>query len=392
MGRSLPRHRRSAAPAWLVPLALVALPNCSQEPTFVNPPTITPGTLLVRCDLRMAEAERECGGDLDLTGGVRLVAAAVALVQGAAPTLIGIDDSPDAESQCGGPPAGILFQGWFPAGTQVCIDPNQVGAGHQFPTSLDVCIHKCLDLMEADDANADALAFCKARATASTNVPDDPTLLFANGCDANGMPLASFADPRLVGQPIDWVNATGVDPSGHNLVRTSPCANSPCSGFDAGAASNDAVTKGDGYLEVTVDEQTTNRIIGLTLGKGADDSDVNYTGVGFGLDFFRDGCVYVFENGVPRSAATPLPECTNPDAAQGHYAPGDRFRISFADAQDGTAQIEYGKLAGPCIPGSECPALTFYVSGVAATYPFHVDAGFEDFNGALIDIRLTYIH
>jgi hypothetical protein len=44
------------------------------------------------------------------------------------------------------------------------------------------------------------------------------------------------------------------------------------------------------------------------------------------------------------------------------------------------------------MPGSECPALPFFTSPVAAAYPLHVDAAFEDLGGALLNVRLTYIH
>jgi hypothetical protein len=349
----------------------------------------------VFCDLRMEDPEPVCSAGVDLRGAVRRAEAAVALAQGTAETMIGVDDSPATLWRCGGQPEGIMFNGSFPTGTKVCVDPASIGPGLTFATTTEVCVHKCLDLKGSNDANAADLAFCQQRAAASTNVPSDPNILFANGCDGNGMPLASFADPRREGEPVDWVNAIGVDQSGANLVRDTAC--DPVNGcaFDAGAASARAATHGDGYVEFTVNEGTTNRIIGLTTGQGGDDHDLSFTSIGFALDFLSDECIYIYENGARRAPATPLPAsagCLISADAFGRYAPGDRFRISFVDAQDGTALITYGKLSGPCPPGHACPAPTLYYSGVAATYPLHVDASFLQQGAALYDIRLVYIH
>ncbi len=383
-------------PAWVLPLALVALPNCvfthgQGGPPFT--PSITPGTTLVLCDLRMLDPEPQCSRDLDIDHGVSLMAAAIALVQGWAETNIGVDYSSATQARCGDIPEGIVFAGPFPYGTQVCVDPASVGPGLRFLSSTDVCVHKCLDLKSSYDWDAAALAFCQERAAASTNVPADPNVLFANGCGADGMPVPGFADPRREGEPVDWVNTVGVDTSGGKLTRNAPCAPAGCA-FDAGAASLQNVVKGHGYLEFTVNEQTTNRIIGLTTGAGTGDHDLTFESIGFALDFFRDGCIYLYENGAARTPLTPVPStgCILPANTFGHYAPGDRFRIQFSDAYDGTAIIDYWKLIGPCTPGSECPAGYFYLSRVRASYPLHVDASFFEQSAALYDIRLVYIH
>jgi hypothetical protein len=396
MSSAVKRSRGLASPAWVLPLALVALPDCGfTHGVGVSPftPSIPPGTTLVFCDLRMEDPEPVCSAGIDLRGAVRRTEAAVALVQGAAESRFAVDDSPETRWRCGGP-EGIEFNGSFPTGTNVCVDPASIGPGLTFATSTEVCVHKCLDLKFASDADASALAFCEARAVPSTNVPSDPNVLFANGCDANGMPLPGFADPRREGEPVDWVNTVGVDPSGGNLVRSAAC--DPLNGcaFDAGAASARPATHGDGYLEFTVNETTANRIIGLTTGAGADDQDLTFQSIGFALDFFRDGCIYLYENGQPRAPGTPVDSagCLVQANTFGHYAPGDRFRISFIDQQDGTAKINYGKLNGPCSPGQACPAPPIYISGVPATYPLHVDASFYEQGGALYDIRLVYIH
>jgi hypothetical protein len=385
--------------SWVLPLVLLALPDCgfSGNAGEPGPPVrVTPGTTLVPCDIRTTELDHvDCAGDL--TQGVRLNEAAIALVQGKDGRLIGIDDSPTGQSRCPAPEAtgeAIPFEGAFPSGTPVCVDPSTLGAGKTFPTATEVCVAKCLDLMGASEPPDEAaLQSCRSRARPSTNVlPSDPNSLFGNGCTTAGMPDGGFIDPRKSPEPIFWVNPFGVDPSGTDLVRNLECPVMPCVGFNTGAASAGTATHGDGYVEFSVSELDKNRVIGLTTGYGIDDHEYDFTTLGFGIDFYRDGCFYVFESGVQRTAPAPIADCAVPDAAFGHYAPGDRFRISFRDNFNNTATISYGRLPGPCTPGNECPALTFFVSSVPGAYPLHVDAAFEDFGGALRDVRLVYIH
>ena len=375
-------------------LSLLTLPNCYRP---AKPPAgaitrVPLGSTLVECDI---STERVCATDIDVAMGVRIADAAVALVQGDDGKFLGIDDSPAAVARCGPNGEVITFRGEFPAGSQICVDPAKVGPGLQYETSSAVCVDRCLDFLEAaDPPEPDLLAICQQQAGASTNVPADPNTLFGGGCTSEGRPIDTFADPRLAGEPVDWVNLDGVLANAGNLTRTKPCDPTIGCLFDSGAASARAATGGDGYLEFSVGELTTNRIGGLTSGAGADDHDTNFTGVGFGLDFFRDGCVYIYENGVPRTPPAPVPTtgCVLPANAWGNYNFGARFRIAFKDNFDGTATISYAELPAPCTPGSECPAITFFTSGVHGAYPLHVDAGFEDQNGSLFDVRLTYIH
>jgi hypothetical protein len=396
------KRKTRARVAWVLPLALLALPNCSFNEPTVGPGTRVPvGTTLVDCDIHPSLPERTCATDADVAMGVRLADAAVALVQGDDGKFLGIDDSPAAQARCGQKGEVITFQGEFPAGQQVCVDPAKIGPGlvyipgQQYGTSSDVCADRCLDLVSAGDPpDPLVLAFCQERARASTNVPADPNGPFGGACTSAGMPIDTFADPRLAGEPVDWVNLEGVVASGGNLTRNKPC--DPTSGclFDSGAASAKAATSGDGYLEFSVSELDTNRITGLTTGQGADDHDNAFQSIGFALDFFRDGCIYLYENGAPRVPPTPVAAngCVLPANTWGNYAPGDRFRITFHDNFDGSAAIEYGKLQGACTPGSTCPALTFFTSPVHGAYPLHVDAAFIDPQGALLDVRLVYIH
>src|SRR5262245_41015916 len=121
---------RRIKPAWVLLLALLALPDCTTRyDDFVvggpriPPPRIPPGTTLVPCDLHLNPDEPTCAMPDDLMNGVRLAEAAIALVQGDKYKFIGIDDSPQT-SQCATGPEAIVFQGEYPAGLQVCVDPE----------------------------------------------------------------------------------------------------------------------------------------------------------------------------------------------------------------------------------------------------------------------------
>ncbi len=402
--RSVVKHcGRWIGPAWVLPLASLALPNC----IFVHGtagPSISTGTTLVRCDLALEEPERSCATETDIPFGVSLAAAAVALAQGDTGKISGLDYSPEAKARCGGQPEMIQFRNEYPAGTEVCVSPNAVGPGHVFATSTDVCVQKCLDMKDAGDPPSPFLLdLCRQRARASTNVAPNPNLLFGGVCTSSGILRDDFVDPRINAEPVIWENLHHVSVIGTNLVRTDDCLAPACSDvrFDGGAAGLNLVTHGDGYVEFSVDEinslgQRMNRVGGLTSGKGQDDDDPDFSTIGFGIDFARDGCIYVFQHGQTQTAPVPLPECVNPAFAFGHYATGDRFRISFTDRFDGTASIVYGKLPGPCNPGSPCPAPSFFPFQpdvvVTGTYPFHVDSSFEDKDGRLLDVRVVYIH
>jgi hypothetical protein len=390
-------------PGWVLPLALVALPHCSFEHGIGSPPPrIPPGTTLVQCDLDL-EAQPDCPVNSDdprIALGVPFAGAAVALAQGETGRVFGLDYSPAGLQRCSGLPVLIQFQNEFPAGTEVCVDPNAVGTGLRFPTSDDVCVERCLTMIGAAvPATLDDLNFCRAHARASTNVPSLPNVAFGDGCTSDGMPVVGFIDPRLAGEPVIWINPHNVVVQGNDLGRNTPCVLPGCSDtvFDAGAAGLKPVTHGDGYVEFTVRELQTNRIGGLTTGYGTDDNDPDFKTIDFGIDLLRDGCLYVFEKAALRAPPVPLPSvltngCSAPANTFGHYFKSERLRVSFKDNFDGTASIRYVRLAVPCAPGEPCQEETFYTSDVRGTYPLHVDASFQEYGGTLLDARVVYIH
>src|SRR4029077_15769256 len=92
-------------------------------------------------------------------------------------------------------------------------------------------------------------AYCVANARVSTNVPLGSPLGFPNGCTGEGVLRPDFDDPRRVPDPIVWTHQNGTSDSAGSLTRTAATTGGATSDFNAGAASTQWFTHGDGYVE-----------------------------------------------------------------------------------------------------------------------------------------------
>ena len=332
-----------------------------------------PWTGKVVCNIEKPSG-RHCASADEKAAGIRLVAAAEALVSGQTST-IGLDDSPAALARCNGEPEAVLFEGPFPQGTDLCLNCS---ATLHTPPDVE-CRELCADITAPGQtpAPASVLADCKQRAHVATNMT---SACFADACSTDAAPLDTFLDPRIAPEPVDWQNRIGVAVTGNSLVRTAPANNT----FDAGAASSQTITSGDGYVQFTAAEVTTARLCGLSNG-APPDTDPAYTNISFAIDLFKDGHYYVFEQG------TKIP---GPDLNQsfGPYAPGDVFRVRVRDNFDGTAIVSYSRLTGSCTDGQPCPENVFHVSAVKAVYPVRVDSSFREQDGTIADAKIVRIH
>ncbi len=90
--------------------------------------------------------------------------------------------------------------------------------------------------------------------------------------------------------PVVFTKDAGVNVSANNLTKTAT------EGWNAGASSTQAIASGDGYVEFTVSELKTARMIGLSRG----DSNQSYVEIDFALYITNTGYFMVFENGTPR--------------------------------------------------------------------------------------------
>ena len=176
----------------------------------------------------------------------------------------------------------------------------------------------------------------------STGTPAYP-LLVDTALDTVG---ATLADIKLV-TPL-WTNATNVAVSSTRLTKTGTA------GWNSGASSTTSFS-GDGWMEFTAHETTSDRVAGLSNG----DSSQAQTDVDFGIWLKSDGTARVLEAGIDRGAF-------------GAYASGDRFRVEIAD---GT--VKYRKNGA-----------VFYTSTVAPVSPLLVDTALEDVGATIGNVAI----
>ena len=135
-------------------------------------------------------------------------------------------------------------------------------------------------------------------------------------------------------QPVTWTALMGVTASGNSLTDIA------ATGDERGAASTQRITSGDGYVEFTASETTTNRLLGLSNGN----TDASYPDVDFGIALGSGGPIYVFEKGVNRGSF-------------GTYQSGNVFRVAVVGGI-----VKYSK-----------NGTVFYTSTQTQTYPLLVD-------------------
>ncbi len=114
-------------------------------------------------------------------------------------------------------------------------------------------------------------------------------------------------------QGVVWTDTVNVSVVGDVLQKVAGCDG--CD--DGGAASEQSVASGDGYVEFTVGETNTLWAAGLSFG----DSDTTYADIDFAFRFNGGGWADVLENGVYQSGGdTP-------------YNAGDVFRIAVVGSK-----------------------------------------------------------
>jgi hypothetical protein len=150
---------------------------------------------------------------------------------------------------------------------------------------------------------------------------------------------------------VTWTSLVRVTASATSLRKTSGCDG--CQ--DAGAVSAETIVSGNGYLELTIDQTTTSRVIGLSNGN----TDTTRADIDFALHFWAGGGVDVRENGMYRNFET-------------SYAIGDVFRIA----------VEAG------VVNMYKNGVRIYRSTRAPVYPLLVDTSFFTMGGSLSGVVL----
>ena len=149
-----------------------------------------------------------------------------------------------------------------------------------------------------------------------------------------------------------WKNEAGLVVRGYGLAKTTGSA----AWGDSGAATNAAISSGDGFVEFTATELTTWRMVGLSNG----DANQNYTDIDFGLGLGFDDGIHVYEQGTLRGDF-------------GSYASGDRLRVGV----EGGA-VKYRK-----------NGTLLYTSTVTPSYPLLVDTSFYDASATVSEVYLA---
>jgi hypothetical protein len=150
-------------------------------------------------------------------------------------------------------------------------------------------------------------------------------------------------------QNVVWTNAVGVSVSGTSLTKTA------AAGWNAGASSTTSLLSGDGYVEFTVSETSTDRMLGLSN----KDVDQNYTSIGFAAYLASSGALQVYEMGVNRGSF-------------GTYATGDVVRVAVE-----SGFVKYRRNG------------VLLYSSSAATYPLLVDTSLSTTGATLGNVVVS---
>jgi hypothetical protein len=378
--KSIPRWMQAG---WLLPLVLLALPNCSVDATGTGPAPFDPGpsprTEAVMCDIPTVPAPgaSECATAAEVGIGISMKSAAVALAQTQSGSLA-LDFSPAALAACGGLPKKTQFHGPYPDGLTVCLN-----CGAQIPSTYfdphEVCVAKCMDLTLDSQYEPDGgvEAFCEANARVSTNIRN---VCFTNACSNGGTPLMPFDDPRRPQEKIQWIHLLGTAvAAGPDLSKIGGLDDGT---LDSGAASSQAISHGDAWIEFEVTENDKSHVIGVRTTTGPD-TDPSPADIAFALSLNVDGYVYVLENGA--SYVSPPIE---------PYVPQTRFRIKVTDNYDGTASISYWRLNGPCAVGTICneTQLATQTQQPGPAYPLRISTSFREPGATLKNVTMVYFN
>jgi hypothetical protein len=381
--------------------AMLAFSGCSFHPN-AGPsanfnPGPTPQSHVVFCDIEQFgtgfdNTSRVCADQFIGPTPVPLTSAALALNNGGT-AQFALDKSAAAVGRCGSNGEVVQFQGQFPQGTPVCLN-----CGAQIPAVYAdgnaVCIARCEDISQAVISvppPAAIATFCGNHAAVSTNVPAGGCPMgFDNACSDAGAFQTTFPDPRILPEPMIWTQLTNVATSGpENNTLTQTVASTPPGQYQAQAVSQQQLGFGDAYIEFSSGETTTAKVIGFSaIAQSCNqctDSDPSDADINFSVNLASDGRMYVLHN----NTLVPGGDVNNSFTT---YAPGDRFRITVTDQNDGTFVVVYSKLALPCTPGLPCNLTTLLTDTVHGTYPIRVDTSLRDVGASLSDVTLVWIH
>ena len=152
-------------------------------------------------------------------------------------------------------------------------------------------------------------------------------------------------------EPVEWIGAAGVAVADNSLTK-----NAAIGWGNAGAISSKFLVAGDGFVEHTVQETSTFRMLGLSNGN----SNKNWDDIDFGLYPMANGTLLVYEKGVLRGTF-------------GTYSSGDRLRIAAVGGV-----VRYYRNAS-----------LLYTSPMPPTYPLIVDTALYNPGATLAKVVIS---
>ena len=152
--------------------------------------------------------------------------------------------------------------------------------------------------------------------------------------------------------PVTWTDLVGVSATVGGLSKTAPETL-----WNAGAVSVQTLA-GDGFVEFTSDENTTDKQIGLSSGNGGP----QHSDIDFAIRLKANGAAMVYEGGAALVAI-------------GSYSPGIVFRVQ---AEDGV--VTYWR-----------NGVLKYTSALAPTFPLLVDTSLRTPGATLTDVKIEPI-
>lgn len=164
-----------------------------------------------------------------------------------------------------------------------------------------------------------------------------------------GFLALSFVRP-LHGEDVSWVNPVGVSVAGSSLQKTSGTA-----AWNAGAASNQVIGDGYGYVEFVATETTTSRACGLNIG----DPGQTLNEIDYAVYLQPSGALRFYQSGTQVGGSFT-------------YAAGDRLRV---EVRHGV--IRYLKNGAIQVTSTALPG-----------YPLRVDAALFTPGATLTDVKV----
>ena len=331
---------------WVLPLVLLALPNCilnggpyegsGDEPPLVFDPGTDKLSGAILCDIpKVPTPGDECAKDEDIMAGFRMSYAAIALAQNEPGNSLGLDYSKAATDTCEGKPKKVEFHASFPEGLQLCLNCSQIGSKYVDPAAA--CVAQCVDLTNLDgkEPEGGVQSWCEKNAKVSTNFKET---CIPGACSDGGMP-GDFDDQRRNQVPVKWTDFGGqAEILGKDLIKKGGVGGD----VDSGASADELITRGDAWIEFAANETNKTHVVSVATDAGSD-TDYTIADIGYSISLNADGFVHIVEDGANFVGPGLEP-----------YQIGQKFRIKIRDNGDGTAKISYVKIVGECKDAMIC--------------------------------------